>query len=293
MNWRKMRIFYEVAQCLNMTRVSEKFYISQSSVSQTISEIENELNVKLFDRINKKLYLTNEGKIFLSYVRRILNIYDEATEYIKDINLLEGGTLKLGASKTVGVYIIPYVIKAFSNEYGNVDINTTIDNTNKICELIKKNEIDLAIVEGEVNDDEILVNDLYTDELVVIAPANHKWKEYDYIDKEDILKEKLVLREPDSGTRQLVDSAFNAADLNINNYMELGDNEAIKKAVQLGIGVSCISFKCVEEEIKNGSLVMTRIEGIDLKRKITFIVHKDKYLNVTMNELIRIAKKIQ
>lgn len=293
MNWRKMRIFYEVAECLNMTRVSEKFYISQSSVSQTISEMENELKVKLFDRINKKLYLTNEGKIFLSYVRRILNIYDEGSEYIKDINLLEGGILKLGASKTVGVYIMPYLIKEFIDKHSKVDVNTTIDNTNKICELIKKNEIDLAIVEGKVSDEEILVNDLYTDELVVIAQPNHKWQQCEYIKKEELLAEKLILREADSGTRQLVDSAFQEAGLNIENFMELGDNEAIKKAVEVGLGVACISLKCVEDEVRKGSLIMTRIEEIDLKRRITFIVHKDKYLNATMNEFIKIAKEKQ
>ena len=109
MNERKLRIFYEVAKELNMTRVAKKMYISQPSISQSIRELEEELGVKLFDRISRKLYLTSEGKLFLNYARRILNLYDESLEKIKETINLEKGKLNIGASTTIGIYIrIPY-----------------------------------------------------------------------------------------------------------------------------------------------------------------------------------------
>ena len=132
MNFRKLKIFYETAKYLNMTKVAKEMYISQPSISQSINELELELNVKLFDRIGKKLYLTHEGEIFLNYTRRILNLYDESVKIIRDINLNEKGKLTIGASTTIGIYILPEIIRDFSNKFKDIKISLIIENTKNI-----------------------------------------------------------------------------------------------------------------------------------------------------------------
>ncbi|MFA9424466.1 MAG: LysR family transcriptional regulator, partial [Sedimentibacter sp.] len=141
MNERKLRIFYEVSKQLNMTKVAEQLYVSQPSISQAISDLEKDLGVKLFDRMNKKLYLTHEGDIFLNYARRILNIYDEAARAIKEMNALSRGQLIIGASTTIGIYILPDIIGRFSKLYSNVDISIIIENTENIVKLIEENHL--------------------------------------------------------------------------------------------------------------------------------------------------------
>lgn len=281
-----MRIFYEVANVLNMTRVAEKMFISQSSISQAVSELEQELGVRLFDRVSKRLYLTYEGEVFYSYVRRIINLYDEGIESIKDINHADKGKLKIGASNTVGVYMVPKIIRRFLDAYSNVEVSTHIGNTQDICNLILKNEIDFGLVEGSVKVDEIIVNKFWRDELVIIVPKTHKWANRNVIKKEELAKEKFIIREAGSGTRELIENKFKAHDVDYNIFMELGNNEAIKNIVEVGLGISCISRQCVEKDKYNNNLHILRIDGVELYRDILFIRHKDKNISKAMRNFM-------
>lgn len=246
MNERKLRIFYEVAEKLNMTEVAEKLYISQPAVSQTILELENELEVKLFDRINRRLYLTNEGEIFLNYVRRILNMYDDSIRSLKDINSLKTGKLKIGASTTIGIYILPDIIGKFTKEYKGIDTSIAIENTKLISDMILENSIDFAFVEGPVYNEEIIKENFCNDELVFITSPEHPWSNKDEISIDEIDKEKIIMREMGSGTREVFESYMTANNVNYNIAFELGNTEAIKKAVEAGLGISCISKRCIK-----------------------------------------------
>ncbi|SFU85378.1 LysR substrate binding domain-containing protein [Clostridium sp. DSM 8431] len=148
MNIRKLKVFYATANNLNMTKTAKELYISQPSVTQTIHEIEEELQVKLFDRIGKKLYLTEEGKVFLNYVRRILNLYEEGSEVLKEMASMEKGKITIGASTTIGTYILPEIIREFAEAYEGIEISLIIENSANIEKLILENKIDFAFVEG-------------------------------------------------------------------------------------------------------------------------------------------------
>ena len=148
MNFRKLKIFFETAKCLNMTKVAKSMYISQPSISQAIAELESDLDVKLFDRIGKRLYLTHEGEVYFEYSRRILNLYEEANSTIRSSKEGQKGKIVIGASTTIGIYILPELIKEFNELHKNIEISLIIENTQLIEELIMENKVDIALVEG-------------------------------------------------------------------------------------------------------------------------------------------------
>ncbi|KOF57133.1 LysR family transcriptional regulator [Clostridium sp. DMHC 10] len=291
MNEKKLRIFYEVSKELNMTKAAEKLYVSQPSISQAISDLEKDLGVKLFDRIGKKLYLTYEGDIFLNYTRRILNIYDEGIKVVKEMNTLKRGKLKIGASTTIGIYILPDIIGSFSKIYSNIDISLIIENTENIVKLIEENQIDIAFVEGPTHSDEIKLEKFCDDELVFITAKNHPWTKTKKILKSDIANEKMILREKGSGTREVFTTALKRKSIDYKIFMELGHTEAIKKAVEAGLGISCISKRCIKDEVNYGKLVASYIEDLRIKRKLYTINHKDKYITNVMNTFLEFARE--
>ncbi|WJV51865.1 winged helix-turn-helix domain-containing protein [Streptomyces flavofungini] len=132
MNFRKLKIFFETAKCLNMTKVAKSMYISQPSISQAIAELESDLDVKLFDRIGKRLYLTHEGEVYFEYSRRILNLYEEANSTIRSSKEGQKGKIVIGASTTIGIYILPELIKEFNELHKNIEISLIIENTQLI-----------------------------------------------------------------------------------------------------------------------------------------------------------------
>lgn len=290
MNERRLRIFYEVGKELNMTKVAEKLYVSQPSVSQTINDLERDLQVKLFDRIGKRLYLTEEGKVFLNYVRRILNIYDEAVNVIKEMNKVQRGKLKIGASTTIGIYILPDIIGAFSKKYPNIDISIIVENTKNIVKLLEENRLDIAFVEGPVHSEEIEVEKFCDDELVFITSKDHPWTKKKVIQKSDVSKEKLIIREKGSGTRDVLIRTLDRNSIDYNIFMELGHTEAIKKVVEAGLGISCISKRCIKDEVSYGKLAVSRIEDLKVTRDLYYIHHKDKFINNIADTFVKFAK---
>lgn len=292
MNERKLRVFYEVATKLNMTEVANQMYISQPAISQTIRELENDFGVQFFDRIGKKLYLTHEGEIFLNYVRRIINLYDDCFKTLKDSSELKTGKMRIGASTTIGIYILPQIIGEFHQKYRYKDIEISINivNTKIIADMILKNQIDFAFVEGPVFSDEIIEDFFCLDELVFIIPPNHPWVQYDKIDLKFLENTKIIMREKGSGTREIFEEALKRFDVNYCVDFELGNTEAIKKAVEANLGVSCISRRCVEKEARDGKIVIRRLKGLRIMREFHLIYHKDKYLSKLFNLFIDFCK---
>lgn len=293
MNFRKLRIFYETAINLNMTKVAKSLYISQPSVSQAIQELEEELGVKVFDRIGKRLSLTYEGEVYFNYVRRILNLYDEGIENIKKINNKEQGRIVIGASTTIGIYILPDIIKDFVSVNKGVEISLIIENTKNIEKMILQNKIDFAFVEGKVHSEEIIYEKIWEDELVFIEPYAHEWTNKTFIKKEDVSKEKFIMRENGSGTREIVEGYLKDKGIEYEVFMELGSTEAIKRSVEAGLGIGCVSNQCIREEIKVDKISKVTFNEDRIKRDLLLIVHKDKFISNNMKEFIEEAQKFE
>ncbi|WLF70563.1 LysR family transcriptional regulator [Clostridium septicum] len=291
MNFRKLKIFYETATCLNMTKVAKNMYISQPSISQSINELETELEVKLFDRIGKKIYLTHEGEVFLNYTRRILNLYDEGTKTLKDFNSNIKGKITIGASTTIGIYILPEIIKEFSSEFKDIEISLIIENTEHIEKLILENKIDFAYIEGSIESDEISAEKIWEDELVFICGKNHKFKGRKVVLGKELADEKFIMREKGSGTRENVENFLKNKRVPCKIFLELGNTEAIKRTVEANLGIGGISLITIQEKLKTGDLNAFRLKEGVIKRDLLFIMHKDKFISNNMKKFIEFAGK--
>ncbi|WP_297518354.1 LysR substrate-binding domain-containing protein [uncultured Clostridium sp.] len=279
MNFRKLNIFYETANSLNMTVVGKKLYISQPSVSQAIKEMERELGVSLFDRIGKRIHLTYEGEVYLKYVKRILNLYDEVKVTLENTKNNISGRVRVGASTTIGVYILPKIVKHFLTKNANVEISIVIENTTSIEKMIIDNEVDIAFVEGDVKCLELIEENIIKDKLIFIKSKEH------IADRDKKLS--LIMREEGSGTRTVVESNLRTNQVDYNILMELGSTEAILKVVEVGLGIACVPYICAQKKIESGVLEEVVIEGMDkIKRDFKFVYHQDKFLSNTMKAFI-------
>lgn len=291
MNIRKLSIFYETASCLNMSKVAKEMYISQPSISQCISEIEAELDTKLFDRIGKKLFLTYEGEIFFNYTRRILNIYEEGFNTIKDCANENRGKIIIGASITIGIYIMPYVIKKFNEEVPDIEISLVIDSQSNIEDLISHNKIDIAFIESSTLHSEVISKEICKDELVFISGIDHEWKGKKYLEKEDFLDNVFIFREDGSGTRETFETFLKSKNIEYKGYLELSHIEAIINYVKLNMGISCIPYISVIEKEKLGDLNISRLKDCKIERSLYIIIHKDKYISLPIKLFICFCEK--
>ena len=291
MNDRRLRIFEEVAVHLSMSAVASRMFLSQPAVSQAIHELEEELGTKLFDRIGRKLYLTVAGKAFLPYARKTLNTYDEGLKAIGEIDGAAAGTLSVGASTTVGIYVLPQIIGWFLESHPRVDVALAIENTRIIEERVLYNALDFAFVEGPVESGEIVVEEFCGDELVFIIPPRHPWAATGRVELERLGREKFILREQGSGTRDVFERAMRQLKADYRVAFELGNTEAIKKAVEAGMGVSCISGRCVTREVELGKLATARLTQMDIKRSFNLIYHHDKYMSALFRTFIQFARE--
>ncbi len=279
MNLRQLHVFVMVVETGSMSETARRLYMTQPSVSQTIAELEESLQAKLFERINKKLIKTDAGEVLYTYSKRILKLVEEAESNIKDITNLKAGKLRLGASTTIGTYVLPKIIGDFKRKYEEIEVQFTIDNSGVIEEMILDHQIDIGLVEGPVHSRDIVVHYLLDDELYLVCSRNHHWVKDNLlkISPEQIAREALILREKGSGTREVVEEVLTRESISFRTAHVLNNTEAIKKAVEAGIGISFVSKLAVQEEIRNGSLVKIEVQGIHMTRTLSFIYHKEKF----------------
>ena len=286
MTLRKIEVFLLVATKLNMTKVSKEYFVSQPAISQMIKEIENEFEVKLFNRIGKKLYLTNEGKILKEYSKKILNLHNNLIDDLSDLKILSKGELKIGASTTFGIYLLPSIVNRFSTLYPDVNILVTIENTKHICKLVANDEVDFAFIESDSTEVDLISKKILDDELVFVSSPNHPWAKLDLLKKSDIQKSRFILREVGSGTRSVFENAMKKNKMKYKVDFTFGNTEAIKQLVINNLGVGCLSSIACKSEIDDGKIKTYSIPGINLKRSFNLIYHKDKYISKLIKEFI-------
>ncbi len=278
MNLRQLRIFIFVCKTCSMTETAKELYMTQPAVSQTILDLENELNIRLFDRIKNRLVLTNTGDILLNYSKKIIHLLEEAEDVLDKIANIQAGKLRVGASMTIGTYLLPEVLSSFNKKYTGIDLPLVIDNTVLIVSKILNNEIDIALVEGPVESQDIIIEPYCEDELALVCSKEHPWSKKNYIEPAEIKKENLIIREEGSGTRNIVKTTFLQHNLSYNIKHTLNNFEAIKKAVSANIGISIIPEIAIKRELEEEELKKIEIRNIKFKRLFKVIYHKDKYL---------------
>lgn len=278
MNFNHLRVFVAVAQTLNYSKAGEELHISQPTVSVQVQKLEEELGIDLFEQLGKKIYLTEAGHTLYTYAKKIFGLADIAKEAIEDLRGLKKGSISVGASTTAGIYILPQIIKSFEHQNQGVEINLTIYNSQVIQDLVLSNQLEYAIVGEEVG---IIPNDLFikpvcTDELVGIVSPEHPLAKVGSIAIEELLKQRLVVRQRGSSTRDILEERARRLNLELKASMQFNCVEAIKKAVEAKLGVSIVTKHAIASELKSGTLTVINVTGIDLKRNLNLIYHKEK-----------------
>lgn len=284
MTLRHFKIFVAVCDTMNMTSAADTLFMSQSAVSQAIAELERHYDVKLFERLSRKLYLTQAGQKLLSYARHIIRMNSEVENDMK--TLRKNGSIRLGASVTVGAYSLPKLVAAHQKINPQTEVEVFEDNTERIEDLILHDQIDIGLVEGDIASPDILNRPFMDDKLVLICGASHRFANLPFVEPHDLEKEKFIIREKGSGTRKTFEDRMIANHLTWKVIWTCNNADTIKMAVAEGLGVSVISQLAVKNEVASGLLCQLKVKGIQFKRQFKIIYHKNKYLTESMKQFI-------
>jgi DNA-binding transcriptional LysR family regulator len=290
MDVRDLQIFLSVAKYLNYTRAAEEVNLSQPSVSVRMRELERDLGSKLFEQLGKKIALTEAGHLLVPYATRIIGAMSDARHAIDELQGLERGLLRIGASTTPGMYLIPRTLAHFKRSYPKIEVHLAVRDTRQIEDGVIRNEFDFGFVGGHLAGDEVDVLPWITDHLVLVVPPNHILARKKSVKIVDLRKERFILREPGSATRAAIVNHLQKADLAVETVMEMENPESVKKAVQSGLGIAFISKFAVETELKAKSLVAIPVKGLDINRELKIVYRKDKHLSRASQAFIEIAR---
>lgn len=290
MDVRGLEVFLSVAKHFNYTRAGEEVNLSQPSVSIRIKQLEDELGMKLFEQLGKKVALTDAGLLLVPHARRVIAAIQDAKHALEELQGLERGLLRIGASTTPGMYLIPQIIARFKERYPKIEVLLGIKDTRQVEDGVIRNEFDFGFVGGHLAGDEVDTRAWVTDQLLLVVAPKHPFSKKNSIRSEDLLKEKFVLRELGSATRATIASHLEKASLAVQPVMEMENPESVKRAVQSGLGIAFISKFAVETELKAKSLIAVRVLGLDIRRELKIVYRKDKHLSRAARAFIEIAE---
>jgi LysR family transcriptional regulator, transcriptional activator of the cysJI operon len=289
MNFRHLKIFLTVCDAGNMTHAAKGLYMAQPSVSQAIAELEKYYGVRLFERLNHRLFLTDAGERLRSYALHILNLSEQAQKELADLGL--GGSLRFGASLTIGAYLLPNLIASYHQQFPEVEVFTQVDNTAVIEKQILADQLDLGLVEGPVSSSHIVEEYYCDDHLVVITSPQHPFVSTSTISVQELSGQAFIVREAGSGTQAIFENAMQAAQVNWKVAGIHNNNEAIKQAVSANLGLAVVSKIAIEEEIRQAKLKVLDVQGMALKRRFNLIYHRQKFFTRAMQLFVETISK--
>jgi DNA-binding transcriptional LysR family regulator len=244
MSDRRLKVFHTVARLLSFTKAAEELHMTQPAVTFQVRQIEEYFNTRLFDRTHNKVNLTPAGERVSEFAERIFDLYSEMENSVRDLTGEISGALTIGASTTIAEYMLPALLGEFKNRYPDINLRLKVSNSEGIVSMVEHNVIDLGVVESPVGNKNLIVEVCHDDQLVVVAAPDHALvKRGGKVKASDIVSHPFVSREEGSGTRDaimqyLADAKVSAADMNFS--LELGSPEAIKGAVEAGMGITIL-----------------------------------------------------
>ena len=286
MTLRHLQIFLDVADSGKMTSTAEKLYISQSSVSQAIADLEAEYNVKLFERLNKRLYITEQGKQLLTYARSIMSLYRDMDECMRN----KKPTLRIGSTFTIASTDLSTLIRELSRALPSSKTSVVVERTPILEMQLLRNELDIAYVEGKIESDAIITERILEDELMLMVPPNHPFFQRDEASIQELQDQPFIQREETSQTRKLFEQHLHKYNVQVYNKWICNNMEAIKAAVLNGQGMAIMSARLLRSECEAGLLKPVRLRGISINRTFSMAYHKDKYISPDLATFIRICR---
>lgn len=289
----QLRTFRAVAEQLSFSAAAHELSISQPSVSYQVKELEAVLGLPLIDRLGKRVRLTEAGEVLYEYARRTLTLLDEVALVMEQMRGIERGTLRVGASATVGIYVIPLALGAYKKVHPNLALSLEIGSREVLQERLKRGVLDLAVLSLPIADPNLESTPFMDDELVLVVPAGHPLADRRDLTLRDFAGESFLMREPGSGTRAAVEIAARRAGVNLQVGMELGSNGAIKHAVEAGLGVAVLSSHAIELERKGGGLVVVDIDGFPILRPWSIVHLRRRQLPAAVAQFIEFLREGQ
>ncbi|MDZ7802453.1 selenium metabolism-associated LysR family transcriptional regulator [Thiohalophilus sp.] len=289
---RRLQVFQTVARLLSFTKAAEELHMTQPAVTFQVRQLEEQFNTRLFDRTHNRISLTDAGQRVYECANRIFELYAEMDNAVRELTGDVSGVLIIGASSTIAEYMLPELLRDFKKQYPDVTIRLRVANTDGIVSMVENNAIDLGVVEAPVSNKNLVVEECRTDKLVLIVPPEHPLAQQDVVPVKQIADYPFICREEGSGTREVMlesmtRAGIHATDLNLS--MELGSLEAIKGAVEAGMGVSVLSSATIEKELKLGTLVAVKLDP-PVERPFSFVHQKQKFKIRAMDELLSFAR---
>lgn len=280
-----LRTFLSVHRHGNLTRAAEELFVSQPAVSRRVGRLERSLGLPLFERLGKSLHLTEAGEALAREAAALIGSAERLAEVVRARRSGEEGRLRIGASTTPGLYLLPRVLMRFRARYPKVDVQYAVENSLHIEERIVRNDLDLGFVGAHLTHAALRLQPVYEDEVVLYAASSHPLAKPRTVPPKALEREVCVVREPGSATRRLVDSWLRRSRTKLGRTMEIGCPEAAKVLVRAGVGFSYMSASGLQGD---GGAGLTRlpVANLNLKRPIFLVRHADKRLSPAMSAFL-------
>ena len=298
----QLRILKAIITEKSFTKAAKVLFLSQPYISKQIKTLEQALGVNLLDRNSSIVFLTENGQIFLKYSERILTLCEESYRALIDLETGDRGKLIIGASQTIGTYLMPRLLALFAQNYPKINIKVQVNSTRLISNLVINRQIDLAIVGGKVPQElkqNLMINHFIEDELNLIISNLNPFAKKKYIKKEELYHLNFITLYPNSTIRKFVDNILKQNNIETNQFniiLQLNSVEAMKTAVSLGLGVAFVSSSAIEKEIKLKNIKILKIKNIKMARTLSIVsnydYHKTEAFNSFYNELMILKRNV-
>jgi DNA-binding transcriptional LysR family regulator len=290
MNLDQIRNFYEVAVHRSFTLAAEKLFRTQPAISTQVRMLEEELGEKLFDRIGKKVCLTQAGELLFGYAERLLRLHDEAKLAITELNASPRGKLLIGANEATCLYVLPQLFALFKEKYPEVQISIYRNFSKKVVDKILENQLDFGIVTLPVPDRDLHVKPIAEDELWLITSPNHPLADRPSVLLEDVVSYPFIFHKAGT-TRERLVKHLGPLWEKMNISMELASIETIKKFVSIGMGISIVPKSYVSDEMERGTLQLVRVRNFKLIRKLGLIHRKKRYMSRASKAFLEVVEE--
>ncbi|WP_229106836.1 LysR substrate-binding domain-containing protein [Paenibacillus sp. 1001270B_150601_E10] len=285
-----LKMFITVAEQRHFSRAADILHLTQPTVSMRIRQLEEQIGVTLFERSPKRVELTPAGHIMLKHARDSVQSMEQALQDVERLSKEVTGELTIGASFTIGEYLLPYWIATFSELFPNVQIRVSIKNTNDIVQDVYDHLLDGGFVEGRVRRKDMQIKRFAEDDLVLVAGTTHPLAIYSTVQLEQLGRETWIVREPGSGTRSYSDQFMEQHDLEITKLFEFGSNQGVKEAVRAGLGLAILSKHVVSRELESGELRALHVIGEKFVRPLTIVERKGNVPSLAWEQLLHVAQ---
>lgn len=283
--------FITLAKMKNFTRTAEKLLMSQPSVSLHIKNLEKEFQTTLFYRSPKSLKITPTGELLLERAKQIIQIYENAKEEIFEMNNSIKGKMIIGSSLTIGESILPPLLRKLQRHYDELELEVTIKNSEEIVKLVRHLEVDIGLIEGEVQENDLQIVPFMEDELCIVAPNDHPLAKKKCVTIEELQGEVWISREVGSGTRDYLHHVIHSNGLKVKSMITINSNQGVKELVKSGIGLSMLSKRIIQKELKHNDFSLIKLKTQSFKRTFSYVVSPSMENNKNVNIFLQILKR--